>query len=42
MLIKLLAVDSNHFVRQKCKITQCLDSQTLSEYISKIVLDNEK
>ena len=41
MLIKLIAVDSNHLY--KCKITHCLDSQTLSEYISTIVLDeNEK
>ena len=43
MLIKLIAVDSSHFIRYKCKITHCLDSQTLSEYISTIVLgDNEK
>ena len=43
MLIKLIAVDSHHFIRYKCKITHCLDSQTLSEYISTIVLDeNEK
>ena len=34
---------SNHFISYKCKITHCLDSQTLSEYISTIVLDdNEK
>ena len=34
---------SSHFLRYKCKITHCLDSQTLSEYISAIVLDgNEK
>ena len=43
MLIKLIEVDSYHFTRYKCKITHCLDSQTLSEYISTIVLDdNEK
>ena len=43
MLIKLIAVDSCHFIRYKCKITHCPDSQTLSEYISTIVLDdNEK
>ena len=42
MHIKLIAVDSNHFIRCKCKTTHCLDSQTLSEYISTIVLDNEK
>ena len=43
MLIKLIAVDSNNFIRYMCKITHCLDSQTLSEYISTIVLDeNEK
>ena len=42
MLIKLIIVDSNHFIRFKCKIIHCLDSQT-SEYISTIVLDdNEK
>ena len=30
-------------IRYKCKITHCLDSQTLSEYISTILLDdNEK
>ena len=43
MLIKLIAADSNHFIRYKCKITHCLDSQILSEYISAIPLDdNEK
>ena len=43
MLIKLIVVDFDHFVRYKCKMTHCLDSQTLSEYISTIVLDdNEK
>ena len=43
MLIKLIAVGSYHFIRYKCKITHCPDSQTLSEYISTIVLDdNEK
>ena len=43
MLIKLIEVDSYHVTRYKCKITHCLDSQTLSEYISTIVLDdNEK
>ena len=42
MLLKLIAVDSYHFIRYKCKITHCPDSQT-SEYISAIVLDdNEK
>ena len=42
-LIKLIVVDSNYFIGYQCKITHCLDSQTLSEYISKIVLDdNEK
>ena len=40
MLIKLIVVDSNHFIRYKCKITHCLESQTLSEYISVIALDN--
>ena len=33
MLIKLIAVDSSHFIRYKCKITQ---------HVSTIVLDNEK
>ena len=33
MHIKLIPVDSNHFIRYKCNITHCLDSQTLSEYI---------
>ena len=33
MLIKLIAVDSSHFIRYKCKIMQ---------HISTIVLDNEK
>ena len=43
MLIKLIVVDSNHFIRYQCKITHCLGSQTLSEYISVIALDdNEK
>ena len=42
ILIKLIAVDSNHFVRCKCKIMHCLDSQTLSEYISTIVLDDHE
>ena len=43
MLIKLIVVNSNHFTRYKCKIMHCLDSQTLSEYISTIALDdNEK
>ena len=42
MLIKLIVVDSNHFIRYRCKIRHFLDSQT-SEYISTIVLDvNEK
>ena len=39
MLIRLIAVDSNHVIRYKCKITHCLDSRTLSKYISTI--DNE-
>ena len=39
----MIVVHSDHFVRYKCKITHGLDSQTLSEYISMIVLDfNEK
>ena len=43
MLIKLIVVGSSHFIRFECKITHCLDSQTLFEYISTIVLDdNEK
>ena len=43
MLIKLIVVDSNHFIRYKYKITHCLNSQTLSEYISTMFLDkNEK
>ena len=43
MLIKLIVVNSNHFIKQKCKIMHCLDSQTLSELILTIVLDdNEK
>ena len=42
MLIQLIAVNCNHFVRYKCKITHSLDSQTLSKYISMIVLGNEK
>ena len=43
MLIKLIIVDSNHFIRYKCKIMHCLDSQILSEYTSTIFLDdNEK
>ena len=42
MLIKLIAVDSNQFIRYKCKTNHCLDSQTLSEYISTTILDNEK
>ena len=43
LLFKLIVVDSNHFIRYKCKITHCLDSPTLSEYISTIVFDdNEK
>ena len=42
MRIKLTAVESNHFIRYKSKITHCLDFQALSEYLSKIVFDNEK
>ena len=39
MLIKLIVVDSHHFIRYKCKITRCLDP----EFISTVVLDdNEK
>ena len=42
MLIKLIVFGSNHFIRYKCKIMHCLDSQT-SEYRSVIPLvDNEK
>ena len=38
-----MVVDSNHFIRYKCKFTHCLDSETISEYISTIVVDdNEK
>ena len=33
-LIKLIVVDSNHFVRYKCKITHCLDSQTFQIRLS--------
>ena len=40
MLIKLILVDSNHFIRYKCKTMHCLDSQTLSAHISTIVLDD--
>ena len=43
MLIKFIVTCSNNFIRYKSKIMHCLDSQTLSEYISMIVLDdNEK
>ena len=42
MLIKLILVDSNHVKRYKCKIMHYLDSQTLSEYISTIVLDDNQ
>ena len=43
MLISLTVVDSHHFIRYKCKITHCLDSQTSFEYISLIASDdNEK
>ena len=42
MLIKLIVVDANHFIRYKCKITHCLDSQALSEYKSTIVLDDDE
>ena len=43
MLIKLIAVHSYHFIRCKCKIMHCSDSQTLSEYISRNIFDdNEK
>ena len=39
----MIIVDSNHFIRYKCNIKRCLDSQISSEYISTIVLDdNEK
>ena len=34
MLIKWIAVNSNHFIRYGCKITHFLNSQTLFEYIS--------
>ena len=42
MLIKLILVDSNHFIRYKSKITHCLDFQTLSEYILATVLDDDE
>ena len=43
MLIKLILVGSYHFIRYKWKVMHCLDSQKLSEYISMIVLgDNKK
>ena len=42
ILIKLIAANSNHFTRYKCKITHCLDSQTFSEYISRIVFDGNE
>ena len=43
MLIKLIVANSNYFTGYKSKITLCLDPQTLSEYVSTIVLDdNEK
>ena len=42
MLIKLVLVDSNDLIRYKCKIAHCLDSQTLSEYISTTALDNNE
>ena len=43
MLMKLIVVNFNHFIRYSCTIRHFLDSQTLSEYISTIVLDvNEK
>ena len=43
MLIKLIVANSNYFTGYKCKITLCLDPQTLFEYIPTIVLDdNEK
>ena len=43
MLIKLIAVHSYNFIRYKCKVTHCPQSETLSENISKIALDdNEK
>ena len=29
MLIKMIVVSSNHFIRYKCKPTHCLESQTL-------------
>ena len=38
-----MLVNSYHFIRYKCKITHYLASQTLSKYISTIILDdNEK
>ena len=42
MLIKLIVVNSNHFIRYKCKVRHCLDSQTLSEYIPAIAVDNNE
>ena len=42
-LIRLNVVDSYHFTKYRCKITHCINSQTLSEYISAFFLgDNEK
>ena len=42
MLIKLIVVNANHFIRYKCKITHCIDSQTLSNYISTVALDDNQ
>ena len=42
LLIKLIVSHSNQFLRYKCKITHCLDSQTLSKHISTIVLNDNK
>ena len=42
MLMKLIVVNFSHFIRYSCTIGHFLDSQTLSEYISTIVLDVNK
>ena len=38
--LKLIVVDANHFVRYRCKIMHCLDSQTISDDISTVALDD--
>ena len=42
MLIKLIVVNANHFIRYKCKIMHCLDSQTLPDYILTVALDDNQ